>query len=285
MRDMRWILFWVMLTQTVAALLTSAFFSFWEVGAHVYLQTLLIEFLAYPIPILLYAKTGWRESQETARTEFRMCRFPAYLIPIIILMAAGGQFLQILLNLPLTYVMGSSAEILPASLPELLAGILIVGAIPAAFEEFLMRGIVYGVMARYSTLAAAVFTTVMFALLHANPGALLGYLFLGMVLVFVLQRTGSVYATMLFHFVNNLTALLIGYFAEALAYMPYVTLGLYAAGAAAFVLSFVLLRAVTKKPVQTGRDRTRTILGQSFFCLPTLLCFAVVIAMLVMQFR
>ncbi len=285
LRSMRWILFWVIVTQTVASLLISAMFSFWDGGEHIYLQTLLIEIIAYPLPIILYARTGWRQSPENAAYEFSLRPFKIKLLPVIVLMAVGGQFVQMLLNLIPAYFLKSSSDVMPATITELMAGILVIAVIPAFFEEFLMRGIVYGVMSRQSTSAAAIFTTVMFALLHADLSALLGYIFLGIMLVFILRRTKSVYAAMIFHFVNNLTALLIGFLSEELAYMPGLTIGMFVAGVVVFLGTVVLMKYITPKPEETVEKRKGTVLEQSFFCLPTIICFISVITVMIIKLR
>ncbi|MEG2669727.1 MAG: type II CAAX endopeptidase family protein, partial [Oscillospiraceae bacterium] len=267
MRDMRWILFWVMLTQLVMAILMSAITSFMSHGTHIYLTTFFIEIFAYPIPIFLYAKTGWSGNSEKAKETFSVKNFNLYLIPLIIIMAIGGQFIQMILNLPLSYLLKGGGETIPTSIFELLSGIVVIALIPAVFEEFLMRGIVYGVMKKYSTFAAVVFTTVMFALLHANLSGLVGYVFLGFVLTIVLRRTGSIFATIIFHFVNNVTALVLEFFSGELGYTPVLTIWLFVGGIIAFLVSLLLFKFVTKKPEEVGKSESSTILGQSFLCL------------------
>ena len=283
MKSMRWILFWVMLTQLVVSVVMSAVVSFLPQAPHVYLQTFIIELIAYPVPILLYAKTGWSGTEIPPKQEFGLRKFPYGLIPVLVIMAAGCQFVQIVFNLPLTLLFRESAMVIHPSVWDLLAGLLVLGLIPAVFEEVLMRGIVYGVTARYSTRAAMIFTTVMFAMLHANPSGLIGYLLLGVILVVVRRRTESVYATILFHFVNNLTALLYGFFAEALVYMPVATIMLFVIGAILFAVALLAFLFFTDKPEEVGRERSSAILGQSFICLPTIFCFVIVIVMTWMQ--
>ena len=179
---------------------------------------------------------------------------------------------MIVLNLPINLLLSQSDGYIPSNLWELLAAMLVLGVVPAVFEEFLLRGIVYGVMADYNSRVAMLFTAVMFALMHGNPAGFLGYLAFGAMLVVLLRRTGSLYACVLFHLVNNITALLLSYFSNILMETPIETLQLFALGLLLAGVGWLMLLTLTKRPRPVLRIKTPEFLGQSFVNLPILLC-------------
>lgn len=280
--SIRWMLFFVVAVQTAVTVVFAVVSSFFDPAPPVYLQLLGIELLAYLIPLSLYAKENRILTAREARERFGLKRYKPSLSVWILLLGLGCQFVMILLNLPVNLILSQSDGYIPQSVGELVFAILVIGLIPAVFEEFLLRGIVYGIMAEYNSRAAMIFTTVMFALMHGNPSGVVGYLFLGAMLVIVLRRTGSLYACMLVHFVNNLTALLLSYANGVLMETPIMTLQLFAGGVLAFLVGWVLLQTVTKRLRSTLKIKTGEFLGQNFINLPILLCIASVIGMLVL---
>ena len=278
--SIRWMLFFVVVVQTAVTVVAGIISSFFPADLPVYLQMLVIELLAYLVPLSLYAKENRILSAREARERFGLKVCKKSLLVWIVLAGFGCQFLMILLNLPMNFLLSKSDGYIPTTPWELVLAILVIGIIPAVFEEFLLRGIVYGVMAEYNSRAALIFTTVMFALMHGNLTGFVGYLFLGVVLVTLLRRTGSLYACMLFHLVNNLTALLLSYFNGALMDTPIATLQLFAVGILASVIGWTVLTSLTKRPKPVLRIKTGEFLGQSFVNLPILLCILSILGLL-----
>ncbi len=270
--SIRWMLFFVVAVQTVVTLAVNLFSSFLETPPPVYLQMLLIELLAYLLPLSLYAKENRLLSVREAREQFGLKGFKKSLIPWVILAGFGCQFVMVLLNLPLNLLLSESDGYIPATVWELCLAIPVLALIPAIFEEFLLRGIVHGIMANYNTRAAMIFTTVMFALLHGNLAGIFGYLFLGVLLVLLLRRTGSLYACILFHLSCNITALLVSYFSSSLMTFPVLTIQLFGIGLLAAILGWIAISAMTKRPRPRLFLDTSEFLGQSFINLPILLC-------------
>jgi membrane protease YdiL (CAAX protease family)/uncharacterized RDD family membrane protein YckC len=94
-------------------------------------------------------------------------------------------------------------------LGAIIAGILIVLAAPVAEETF-FRGFVFGGFRhRYSFLVAAVPSALLFGAIHASAGSLAvvpPLAFLGFLLCWVYEETGSIYATIPLHMLNNAIA-------------------------------------------------------------------------------
>lgn len=205
-------LFFIVAAQIFITFILTLISSFMESPPHPYLQTAAASLFAYAVPIFFYSRAHKVKSIPKARDTFCLHRISLRLIPLVILIGAGAQMIMILLNLPLSMLFDADIYYTPSTYNELLAGIVVVGIIPAVFEEFMFRGILYGTMAELSTRAAAVFSTVMFALLHANPAGFIGCLFMGGISVILLRRTGSLFSAILFHFAVNCTALLAEFF-------------------------------------------------------------------------
>ena len=273
----------IVATQTMVTAVMAMISSFMDQPPPFYLQALIIELLAYMIPLAFYAKTNRVLAEDEARQRFHLCRTRGILMLLAAVLGICGQFVMIVLNLPLNLLFPDAVGYVPQSLWELLAAIVVIGIVPAIFEEFLLRGVVYGVMADFNTRAAAIFTTVMFAMLHTSIPGLPGYLFMGAILIILLRRSSSLYACIIYHLANNITALVLARYSGQLFYVPVETLMLFVGGILGFVLCFILLIGLTPKPKSSARLRTGDFLGQSFINLPVLLCIAGIAALLVLQ--
>lgn len=282
LKSIRKMLLFIVVVQTAVTAAAAVINSFLENPAPVYLQLLVIELLAYLLPISLYARENRLLKAADARERFGLKRFDKRLIPLIIIAGFGCQFVMVILNLPLSLAV-SGGGYMPNGVTELIAAVIVIGIIPAVFEEFLLRGIVYGVMADFNDKAAMIFTTVMFALLHGSIQGIIGYLFLGVMLVFILRRTGSLYACMLFHLTNNLTAIILLYLNSELIYNPAATLWLFAAGVIGTAAGYIGISAFTKPKEPVRVIKASELLGQSFVNLPVLLCIAFLLWIMLTQ--
>ena len=75
---------------------------------------------------------------------------------------------------------------------------------PAVFEEIYFRGFcLTSIAAKLSGPAAVVISALLFAMLHGNAWYVHLYFLLGLLLGFVYLSTGSLWAAMLCHFINN----------------------------------------------------------------------------------
>ena len=80
------------------------------------------------------------------------------------------------------------------------------------FEEWLCRGMVLrGLLTRMKPGWAIVISALFFALIHFNPWQALNAFIIGMVMGFVYYKTGSLKLTMLLHFINNASAVVIAH--------------------------------------------------------------------------
>jgi hypothetical protein len=78
------------------------------------------------------------------------------------------------------------------------------------FEEWLCRGMVLrGLLTKMKPVWAIVISALFFAVIHANPWQALNAFLIGLVMGYVYYKTGSLLLTMLIHFVNNGTAVIL----------------------------------------------------------------------------
>ena len=78
------------------------------------------------------------------------------------------------------------------------------------FEEWLCRGMVLrGLLTKMKPVWAIVVSALFFAIIHMNPWQALNAFAIGLVMGFVYYKTGSLWLTMLIHFVNNATSVIV----------------------------------------------------------------------------
>lgn len=283
LKSIRRMLFFIAAAQTAVTAAAAFISSFISIEPPVYLQMLVIELLAYLLPISMYAKENRLLNGADARRRFGLRGCGILQLAAAFVIGYGCQFAMVLVDLPITIGISADGGYIPHSTAELAAAVVVVAVIPAVFEEFLLRGIVYGVMAEFNTSAAAIFTTIMFALLHGNLSGVPGYLLLGIILIFVLRRTGSLYACMLLHMANNVTAVLLSYFSSVLIDVPSATIKLFVTGIIIGFAAIAALAVFTKPSAKIKRIRASELLGQSFINLPIILCIAMIIGLLYLQ--
>jgi membrane protease YdiL (CAAX protease family) len=82
-------------------------------------------------------------------------------------------------------------------------GFSVVVAAPVA-EEIFFRGFIFaGLRRRMPFVAAGLISGVLFSLAHTDPGLILPFTLVGLVLAFAYERTGSLYAAIGVHFIFN----------------------------------------------------------------------------------
>lgn len=247
-----------------------------------YLQSLIIGLCAYIIPIFIYAKsTGI--TAESAEKNFYLKKTKLKHLGISLVLGVCWQFVMIVISLPVSLWFGGTVDAAPTSLTELCAALFVIGVIPAIFEEFLFRGIVDGSMSEFNTGAAVTFSSLMFALMHADIYNFLGYIAMGVILTIIVRRTGSVYNAVTFHFASNVTALLLSFFNAELFYVPVFTIGIFIAGIIGFAVIYAAFLSVTEKAEKVSIMKKNILLGQSFVNVPILLCLALLISAMILS--
>ena len=87
--------------------------------------------------------------------------------------------------------------------------ILVVGLLPAIFEESFFRGVLLDGLRSYKTITMVLLSGLLFALYHQNPAQTLYQFCCGCAFALVAIRAGSVLPTVLAHFLNNTVIILL----------------------------------------------------------------------------
>ena len=97
--------------------------------------------------------------------------------------------------------------------PFLLA-LFMVAVLPAVFEEFSFRGIIYNGLKSKNVLYAIIVSGISFGLFHMNINQFLYATILGIVLALLAEATDSILAPMLMHFIFNSNSVVLTYLLE-----------------------------------------------------------------------
>ena len=158
--------------------------------------------LLVPLAVVLYTKKDIRQTYGFHRTG-----------------ASGfiGAFFVILgmypLNIVLSYILISlfpqSADNIVTAFSTVMDGnivsvLLTIALAPAVCEEMLFRGLIYNSMkTRYRVPVAITIVAVLFGIYHMSLVKFIPTGFLGLVLCYVAYKTGSIFPSMMMHFINN----------------------------------------------------------------------------------
>ncbi|MBQ7959896.1 MAG: CPBP family intramembrane metalloprotease [Clostridia bacterium] len=281
-KSVRWMIFWVVLAQFAAELAVEAVASFMEKPPHEYILIAIVEVLAIGVPIMVYARSVWNGGVQHAKKEFWLNPCKPSVLVIAALLGITGQFVMILLNMPANYyvqeILGQTQEdAIPMAfnVTEVILGIFAVVVIPAALEEFWMRGIIFCAYNKSNTYAAIFFTSLIFALLHMRLNEMAGFLLMGIVASVVLIKCNSLYASMVYHAFSNLTALLLGFVLPL--FIDYIWI-VFVVAVIIFAGLFVLM-LMQKNRVSVNRHfKGNRLVLTSIFSMPVIFSIAVAVA-------
>ena len=94
----------------------------------------------------------------------------------------------------------------------LILAIVLMAVLPAVFEELIFRGIILnGLRSKMGDVAAIFLSAAMFAFMHGSVQQLIYQFALGVVIAWMVVRTGSLISGMIIHFLNNAMVLILGY--------------------------------------------------------------------------
>jgi len=97
------------------------------------------------------------------------------------------------------------------SAPGLLLNVLVFGGAAGICEEIMFRGVVQRSFERIGQIKAILITAFLFGLLHIDFQKLLGTFLLGSLIGFIVYRTNSIFSGIFAHFINNSSAVLLGF--------------------------------------------------------------------------
>lgn len=198
-------------------------------GAGYYLRLFLLELLLIGGPPFVYLVAFRMDIRKT----IRLRGLGPVEVLLILGMALFGYFVTILLNLVWYWVASHWGTPIGQELPSITTGreylmaVLAIGLVPAVIEEFLFRGLILRGYEKYGARKAIVITGILFGALHLQLMSIPSIILLGIVISYVVYRTDSIFAGVLYHFLHNTTTVTILFMqnaalegAEAMESMP-----------------------------------------------------------------
>jgi membrane protease YdiL (CAAX protease family) len=174
---------------------------------------LITEFLLIALPVFLYVI--FKKGSIKKELRFNKLGFKnGFLIAFIFICGYPvAIFVGILGNLFVSFFGKLIQSPIPIAenLSEYALLLMIIAGSAGICEEILFRGLIMRGYERLGKWPSIIFTAVLFSMLHLNIQNVLGTLFLGIVLGYVVYTTNSIYAGMIGHFVSNAIAVSISY--------------------------------------------------------------------------
>jgi len=123
---------------------------------------------------------------------------------IIFSIPFAGGILQKLKELSDSFEQTTVLLVTAHNVPEFIFIVFVIALTPAICEEFLFRGMILKNMEKATkALNAILMTGILFAVFHFNPFNLIPLVVLGYYLTFVTYYSGSIFTSMICHFLNN----------------------------------------------------------------------------------
>ena len=134
------------------------------------------------------------------------------IIPLIVFFMGSGVFNSIEHIFSSLGMKESALVFKRDNIWKLLASIFSMALLPAIFEEIVYRGVVLkGLLSKFKPYVAIITSAVLFMFMHGSIAQTFYQLFLGLIFGFVVYKTGNILLSMIMHFVNNATILIVDY--------------------------------------------------------------------------
>ena len=163
-------------------------------------------FLLPQLSFALVAFLFFRMTKTPVGTVAGKCRAKYFLLAI--LLQVGLFSLSFVNGLFLDFLGRFGYENSEITLPSLdgagvIGVLLVVGLLPAVFEETIFRGIVLRGLKSFGAVGAVLICGALFSLYHENPAQTIYQFLCGAAFALVALRSGSILPTVLSHFLNN----------------------------------------------------------------------------------
>lgn len=176
-----------------------------EATSNYYWRLFLLEFFIIGLPPLIYMLWSKMKIKDVAR--FNSMK-PVEII-LVLALAFTGYWVIIPINLAWYWVVSHIGTPIGQDLPaissnvDFMAASLAIGLVPALVEEFLFRGLVLRGYEKFGSKKAVILTGIMFGVLHLQLMSIPSIILLGIMISFVVYRTNSIWAGVIYHFVHN----------------------------------------------------------------------------------
>ncbi len=169
------------------------------------------------LPVILILKTLKLNQKEVLR--LKPTKGINYLLvflmafPMFVLSTAIAQLINLIYPFPPEYLKTMNGLMDIGNLP-LYKVVMLIALLPAICEEVMFRGFISRFFENYGRWTAIIITALLFGLFHLDMYRMLPVTILGIWLGYLVMQTGSIQMSMLAHFLNNGTAVLVSYLIE-----------------------------------------------------------------------
>ena len=178
------------------------------------LQTIILEIVIIGLPAFLFLYFG----ADHRKAAFKLKALPVMDVFLVGGMAATGYGFIIFVNLVWYALLSLIGEPAGQEVPaittgsEFLLAVAALGIVPALCEEMFFRGLMLHVYERrMKWIPAVVMVGVLFALYHILLMTIPSIIILGVMITFVVYRTRSIWAGVLYHFIHNFLSVCLAY--------------------------------------------------------------------------
>ena len=164
--------------------------------------------------VLLVPLIGSQICGVKLRETFRIRSIrPVSLVFIFLIAFCSFPIISLLNVLSMFFVENEVAGVAMDMYPHgLFLSMLVMAVMPAVGEEVLMRGVIYRSYQRKSPIFALFASAVIFGLIHMNFNQMPYAIFLGIIMVLLIEATDSILSSMFLHFLINGFSTMAGYF-------------------------------------------------------------------------
>lgn len=178
-------------------------FSYTTLSAIVTLFAFGVTILTYFIVTKKDIKTTLKLNKLSGRNAFFAVLFAYAMQPMM-------NFLAVILSLFFPNLVEESLQMSQGS--SFFALLFTMAVLPAFLEEIVLRGIFLSGYKDLGSFRAVIYTALLFGLLHMNPQQVPYAVFAGLVFCFLVERMGSIWASVIPHFLINGSSVVLSHF-------------------------------------------------------------------------
>jgi membrane protease YdiL (CAAX protease family) len=162
--------------------------------------------------ILLPALVYWKRFKPAQSSFSRFASLKIKYLPAILIMAVSFWVINMVFATGLVFgLMEIGYEPIvaiepPQTLQQYLSYIVVLVIFAGICEEVLFRGTIMPAMEDHGLVAAIVYSSLLFALLHVSLLNLVSTFVLGVVMAVIVIKTGSIWGAIIYHMINNFIA-------------------------------------------------------------------------------
>ena len=183
-------------------------------GSSVYLWAVLLQLLAYMVPIAVYFIIFKKKSVKyLSPGKFKPSHIKILISAVLLLTCCGALYMSLL---HLIGVGKAGYSVFPKD--NVILTVLALVVLPALLEELTFRGLVLREYEKYGTVPAVLFSSVCFAMFHFSFAEFPYYFLSGVIISAVTLITGSLAEAFVLHLAHNLIMLFAGDYLYNLLY-------------------------------------------------------------------